>query len=158
MRVDLDRQLRFPTEITTTSLRPDIVVWSTKGRSVHLIELTVPQEGGIEAAFERKKAKYSDLAAEYREAGWKATIYPVEVGCQGFQGLSTIRLLRDAGVTGGRLKRATQDLAEEAEKGSFWLWLRTKDRCWLWLQNERVQTLDTEELRRGGREGGFIGQ
>ena len=40
MRVDLDRQLRFPTEITTTSLRSDIVVWSTKARSVHLIELT----------------------------------------------------------------------------------------------------------------------
>ena len=71
--------------------------------------------------------------------------------------VSTTRLLRDAGVTGGRLKRA-KDLAEKAEKGSFWLWLRTKDRCWLWLQNERVQTLDTEELRRGGREGGFIGQ
>ncbi|KAL0159986.1 hypothetical protein M9458_043711, partial [Cirrhinus mrigala] len=62
MRVDLDRQLRFPTEITTTSLRPDIVVWSTKARSVHLIELTVPLEEGIEAAFERKKAKYSELA------------------------------------------------------------------------------------------------
>ena len=64
---DLDRQLRFPTEITTTSLRPDIVVWSTKAKSVHLVELTVPMEEGIEAAFERKKAKYSDLAAE---AGW----------------------------------------------------------------------------------------
>ena len=76
MRVDLNRQLRFPTEI-----RPDIVVWSTKARVVHLIGLTVPSEEGIDAAFERKKAKYSELAAECREAGWKATIYPVEVGC-----------------------------------------------------------------------------
>ncbi|CAL8370847.1 unnamed protein product [Boreogadus saida] len=33
----------------------------------------VPLEGGIETAFERKKAKYSELAAEGREAGWKAT-------------------------------------------------------------------------------------
>ena len=130
IRVNLDRQLRFPTEITTTSLRPDIVVWSTKARYVHLIELTVPQEGGIESAFERKKAKYSELAPECREAGWKATIYPVEFGCRGFLGLSTTRLLRDAGLTGGRLKRATKDLAEEAEKGSFLLWLRRKDRCW----------------------------
>ena len=38
--------------------------------------------------------------------------------------------MRDAGVTRGRLKRATKDLAEEAEKGSFWLWMRRKDRCW----------------------------
>lgn len=105
-------------------------MWSTKARSIHLIELTVPLEEGIEAAFERKKARYSELAAECREAGWKTNIYPVEVGCRGFLGLSTIRLLREAGVTGGRLRRATKDLAEEAEKGSFWLWLRRKDRCW----------------------------
>ncbi|KAG1932793.1 hypothetical protein F2P79_020826 [Pimephales promelas] len=117
MRVDLDKQLRFPTEITTTSLRPDIVVWSSKARSAHLIELTVPLEEGIEAAFERKKAKYSELAAECREAGWKMTVHPVEVGCRGFLGVSTIHLLREAGVTGRRLRRATKDLAEEAEKG-----------------------------------------
>ena len=130
MRVDLDRQLRFPVEITTTSLRPDIVVWSTKAKAVHLIELTVPMEEGIEAAFKRKKAKYSELAAECRNAGWKTTIYPVEVGCRGFVGLSTIRLLKDTGVTGGTLKKATKVLTEEAEKGSFWLWLRKKDKCW----------------------------
>lgn len=130
MKVDLDRKLQFPTEITTTTLRPDIVAWSAKARAVALIELTVPTEEGIEAAFERKKAKYSELAAECREAGWKTTIYPVEVGCRGFMGLSTIRLLKDVGVTGGRLKKATKELAEEAEKGSFWLWLRRKDRSW----------------------------
>lgn len=74
MRVDQDRQLCFPTEITTTSLRPDIVVWSTKAKSVNLIKLTVPMEEGIEAAFERKKDKYSELATECREAGWRTTI------------------------------------------------------------------------------------
>lgn len=62
MRIDLDRQLW---EITTTSLSPDIVVRSTKARLVHLIELMTLEEG-IEAAFERKKAKYSQLAAEYQ--------------------------------------------------------------------------------------------
>ena len=87
-------------------------------------------EEGIEAAFERKKAKYSELAAECRNAGWKTTIYPVEMGCRGFVGLSTIRLLKETGVTGGTLKKATKELAEEAEKGSFWLWLRRKDKCW----------------------------
>ncbi|KAL7405964.1 hypothetical protein ABVT39_010967 [Epinephelus coioides] len=63
MRVDLNRQLQFPTEITTTSLRPDIVVWSKKAKSVHLIKLMLPLEEGIEAAFERKWAKYEELAA-----------------------------------------------------------------------------------------------
>lgn len=45
MRVDLCRQLQFPGEIT--SLRPDIVVWSTKARAVLLIKLTVPWEEGL---------------------------------------------------------------------------------------------------------------
>ena len=52
----------------------------------------------------------------------------MEVGCRGYVGLSTTRLLGDAGVTGGKLRKATKALAEEAEKGSFWLWLRRKDR------------------------------
>ena len=86
MRVDLNKQLQFPTEIITTSLRPDIVVWSNKARAVHLNELTVPSEEGIEAAYERKKAKYSELAAECREAGLKSTIYSVEVGCPRLHG------------------------------------------------------------------------
>ena len=58
----------------------------------------------------RTMTKYSDLAAECREAGWKTTIYPVEVGCRCFVGQSTTRLLRDAGVTGGKLKKATKEL------------------------------------------------
>lgn len=38
-------------------------------------------------------------------------------------------LLKDAGVTGGTLRKATKELAEDAEKGSVRLWLRKKDKC-----------------------------
>ncbi|CAJ1055532.1 hypothetical protein H4Q32_028574 [Xyrichtys novacula] len=37
---------------------------------------------------------------------------------------------KDVEVTGRNLKKATKELVEEAEKGSFWLWLRRKERCW----------------------------
>ncbi|KAJ8350643.1 hypothetical protein SKAU_G00257730 [Synaphobranchus kaupii] len=130
MKVDLGRQLQFPREIAETSLRPDMVLWSVASKTVLLVELTVPWEGGLETAHERKRAKYSDLAAECREAGWKATICPVEVGCRGFVGSSASRLLRDLGCTGAGHRRASKELAEEAEKGSFWLWLRRKDTSW----------------------------
>lgn len=132
MRVDLGRQLQFPREIVETSLRPDLIMWSETCKTVLLVELTVPWEGGggVEAAYERKRAKYSDLAAECREAGWKAVICPVEVGCRGFVGSSTARLLRDMGCTGARHRKAMKELAEEAEKGSFWLWLRRKEKVW----------------------------
>lgn len=32
MRVDLNRQLRFPTEITITAHHPDVAVWSNKAK------------------------------------------------------------------------------------------------------------------------------
>ncbi|XP_078608663.1 uncharacterized protein LOC144880403 [Branchiostoma floridae x Branchiostoma japonicum] len=61
LRVDLDRKLTFPEEITTTNLRPDIVIWSAKTRQVVILELTVPWEDRLEEAFERKAEKYSEL-------------------------------------------------------------------------------------------------
>lgn len=63
-------------------------------------------------------------------AGWKTTNYPVEGRCRGYLGLLTTCLLRDVRVNGGNPKKATKELAEEAEKGSFWLWLKRKDKCW----------------------------
>ncbi len=87
MRVDLGRQLQFPREIVETSLRPDLIMWSEQCKTILLVELTVPWEEGMEAANERKRAKYADLVEDCREAGWKATMCPVEVGCWGFVGL-----------------------------------------------------------------------
>lgn len=53
-----------------------------------MIELTVPWGKDMEAAFKRKKDKYSEPTAERREAGRSTSPYPVEVGCQGFPGTS----------------------------------------------------------------------
>ncbi|RXN24825.1 hypothetical protein ROHU_021965 [Labeo rohita] len=130
LRVDISHQLKFPQQIAITSLRPDIVIWSTTTKSVIMAELTVPWEDGIEAAFERKKEKYADLAAACTQAGWRAYTFPVEVGCRGFTGTSTQRFLKTLGVRGHKLQKALKDLAEEAEQGSFWLWLRRKDKAW----------------------------
>lgn len=70
---------------------------------VHLIKLTVPSEAGIDSTFKRKKAKCTELAAESWEVDWKPTIYSVEVGSCGYVGISAVCLLREAGVTEGKL-------------------------------------------------------
>ncbi|KAL7889078.1 hypothetical protein AOLI_G00040520 [Acnodon oligacanthus] len=106
MRADLGTQLVFPIEITQTTLRPDVVMWSTAAKKVLIIELTVPWEEGMSAAYKHKRLKYSDLAAECREGGWIATIHTVEVGCRGFVGKSTIQLLHATGMTGTSLKKS----------------------------------------------------
>lgn len=45
-------------------------------------------------------------------------------------GSSTTHLLRDLGLKGKELHKATRELSEEAEKVSFWLWLRWWDKLW----------------------------
>ena len=94
------KQLIFLPEIAATTLRPDLVLWSPSLRSVNIIELTVPWESLTEEAYEPKKLRYTELAADAQQQGWKAKVYPVEVGCRGFVAYSTIRLLKDLGIHG----------------------------------------------------------
>uniref|UniRef100_A0A1A8DYB0 Uncharacterized protein n=1 Tax=Nothobranchius kadleci TaxID=1051664 RepID=A0A1A8DYB0_NOTKA len=50
-QVDVGRQLKFPENITATSLRPDMVI-SESTKQVVILELTVPWEDHIEEAHE----------------------------------------------------------------------------------------------------------
>ena len=49
----------FPQNFAVTDKRPDIVVWNAS--SVHMVELTIPFETGIEDAASRKQSKYAEL-------------------------------------------------------------------------------------------------
>lgn len=86
-----------------------MVLWAAASESVLLVELTVPWEEGIEAAQERKKAKYFDLVMECREGGWSVRLCLVEVGTRGFVGMTTTYLLKDLRLRGGRLQHATKE-------------------------------------------------
>jgi pyocin large subunit-like protein len=66
---DHRRQLRFPPEILSPKLRPDIVIWSSRGRKVIILELTVHLEEHMEDAYERKMAKYQKLVEESQDQG-----------------------------------------------------------------------------------------
>lgn len=65
LKVDLGRQLKFPDTIAVTTLRPDMVLVSETTKQVVMLELTVPWEDRMEKAFEKKRAKYEELANEY---------------------------------------------------------------------------------------------
>ncbi|KAM3863017.1 neuronal PAS domain-containing protein 4-like [Diretmus argenteus] len=75
-------------------------------------ELTVPWESAVEEAFERKSPKYTELAADAEQRGWKAKVCPVEVGCRGFVGKSTIRLLKDLGIRGQAQRQPIKALSD----------------------------------------------
>ena len=130
MRVDLHQRLVFPPEIATTTLRPDMVLWSNSCQLAYIIELTVPWEDALEEAFERKKLRYSNLAAEAEDNGWRVKVRPVEVGCRGFVASTMAKLLREVGVRGQAHRQAIKELAKTAETTSHWLWLKRNDITW----------------------------
>ncbi|KAK0151659.1 hypothetical protein N1851_007037 [Merluccius polli] len=93
-----------------------MVLWSPTTKLAYVVELTVPWEDGVEEAYERKKNKYSDLAAEASQNGWKTNIFPVEVGCRGFVATSTTGLLRKIRVKVRSLQQAIKSMSSAAEK------------------------------------------
>ncbi len=80
MEVDLWRKLHFPEVLLSTTLRPDIIMWSPGGKKIILVELTVPWEEGSEEAAERKKGKYQQLVQGCRDKRWTTCLMTVEVG------------------------------------------------------------------------------
>lgn len=130
MLADIGRQLVFPREIATTTLRPDLVLWSPSLKKVYIIELTVPWEDAVDEAYERKHLRYAELAAEAQHRGWNAEVRPVEVGCRGFVARSATGLFADLGIRGRDQRSAIKAASEAAERSSQWLFMRRKDPCW----------------------------
>ena len=81
---DVDQQLAFPTEITSTRQRPDLVIWSVNSKKVIIAELTIPFEININWAHQRKLEKYEDLLEQCTKNDWSTDIFPLEIGCRGF--------------------------------------------------------------------------
>ena len=125
--MDLEHQLKFPSHIAVTTLRPDIVLVSESTKQAVLLELTVPWEDRLEEAFERKLSKYAGLVSDCQLAGWRARCFPVEVGCRGFAPRSLARAFTSLGIDGERRRRAIRSTTEAAERASRWLWLKRGD-------------------------------
>jgi hypothetical protein len=91
--VDLgEESFCFPVHIVSTSLRPDLVVWSDTSKKLCLVELTICYETGFEEAARRKRTRYAELAAEAAGCGYSTSVIPVQVGSRG--------VLDEAGLLG----------------------------------------------------------
>ncbi|XP_059199347.1 uncharacterized protein LOC131979398 [Centropristis striata] len=130
MTVDLQKQLKIPSHITQSRLRPDIILTSEATKQLLLLELTVPWEERMEEAQERKREKYQELVEDCRRNGWKTRCMPVEVGCRGFASHSLSKAYGTLGITGVNRRRAIGNNVEAAEKASRWLWLKRGEQ-WL---------------------------
>ena len=83
LTTDLGDSYEFPTNIIATTLRPDMVIWSERRKSIQLVELTVCYESGFKEAAERKEAKYQEIMEEARRKHYKSNIITIQVGSGG---------------------------------------------------------------------------
>ena len=80
-----DTRIPISRFIKNRALRPDIVIWDKRKRHIKILDVTVPNDWGINDAERTKIAKYQDLKNDVREA-WdarSAEVIPVAVGATG---------------------------------------------------------------------------
>ena len=127
---DIEGQLKFPSEIVETRLRPDLVIFSRSAKTVIWWELTVPSEERISESHEYKLDRYSSLQTEIQAEGWCCYNVAVEVGARGVVAQSLERAARRIGFKGRELKKLVRDSGKEAAHCSRWIYLLSRKREW----------------------------
>jgi hypothetical protein len=119
---------QFPQHISATAKMPDLVVWSDSIRVIILLELTVPSERGVQAAYERKDLRYGKPGG-LKEAcvGYTVHLLPVEVGTLGFVADSMRFALRKLGVWS---KELSTDFSDMALSCSYIIYVSRKQKSW----------------------------
>lgn len=101
LKIDQEKQLKFPKHITRMELTPDLVLTSDPSRQVVMTEAPVPWEDE-----EHKKSSTSIWTGNAEGTGGRPACEPMEVGCRGF----------------AEGRRATKNITKE--KASWWMWIK----------------------------------
>jgi hypothetical protein len=112
-----------------TELRPDIVLVSDATKQLVILELTCPNETNMEAARERKRAKYLEELVPACGVTHKTILLTIEVGIRGFLSSATQHALQRLGVWSGQLHR---QLSNTVLRGSYAIFIHRNDPVWSW--------------------------
>ena len=132
---DLNNDFVFPPNISSTSARPDIVIFSKSKKHVILIELTCPCEENIEFWHTDKSTKYLPLKEEIVSKDWSVDIFAIEVGARGFSSKSVAYTLKRLGYSPKAANKASKDFAAISMRCSFCIWVARNNKDW----NEAVE-------------------
>ena len=127
---DLGKQLKFPSEIATTRLRPDLVIFSRRCKRVVWWELTCPSEERIAEDHQIKLDRYCSLKVECESNGWSCYNLAVEVGARGMVADSLGKAASMIGIKGRKLKKLVRDTGREAAHCSRWIYVLSRKKEW----------------------------
>jgi len=86
------------------------------------VELTCPSEERIAVAHAEKAAKYEVLREAAAGQGWTLKVWPIEVGCRGFVGLSTMKVIRAFRFPRSKQSLIKQQLECVTRRASYFIW------------------------------------
>ena len=116
--------LFFPSAILVTTLRPDIVLYSTSRKKVIWVELTVCLEDRFSASNVKKERRYAGLAQRCEAAGWEVHPYSIEMGVRGFVPRSLRICLRELGFAHSSVQKICRTCSRVAVRSSYILWVK----------------------------------
>ena len=125
-----DCNLIFPSEIFSTSERPDIVIFSISTKTVILIENTSGCEENNSENHSFKTNKYRDLIDAIRANGWVCHLFAIEVGARGFNSTHVPFCLKSLGFLPKSVKSLLRRMSQAALKASYQIWLARNDKEW----------------------------
>ena len=124
------KQYQIPSSIASTSLRPDICVYSEKGKKVSFIELTSPAEENINIWKLKKRTKYLDLVEEAKANGFTACSRTIEVGARGFVSKSSLGIFYMFGYNRYKSDSIRRELSKIAIRCSHFIWINRENKLW----------------------------
>ena len=97
-----------------------------------MIELTCPAEEGIEAARERKLARYKQFKQDIADAGWVPDLLTIEVGARGYVAYSAERCFRQVGMQQRKVSSLCKSLSRVLARCSYAIgrYLSQKNKDW----------------------------
>ena len=124
------KQYQIPPCIVSSSLRPDICLYSVKGKKVCFIELTSPAEENIQLWKIKKRQKYLDLVEEAKTNGFSACCRTIEVGARGFVSKSSLNIFSLLGFSGKQKNDVRREMSRVAIRCSHFIWISRDNPTW----------------------------
>ena len=121
---------QVPPQITATSLRPDICIYSLSRKKVCFIELTSPFEENMQLWKAKKSFKYLGLVEDAKTNGWNAQCRTIVVGARGFVSTNVSALFRFFGLSAKDSSSARKDISKVAIRASHFIWISRSNQVW----------------------------
>jgi len=124
------KRYQIPTCIASSSLRPDICIYSEEAKKVCFIELTSPAEENAKLRKIEKTTKYIELVEEAKANGFTACCRTVEVGARGFVSESSMNVFMLLGFSNKKRNVLTKDMSRIAIRCSHFIWINRDNKLW----------------------------